>query len=235
MALGRQDRVSVRHATTLLCDSNYMASVIAHTYGRLARVTYPGVDLSAFRLESGTRSDRALSVGALDPTKGHDLVVRALATLHPGERPGLDIVYERALDGYSTFLVALGRDLGVDVALHRGLTDAVLARMYGSALVTICAATLEPFGLTVLESTAVGTPVIAANEGGFRETVQQGRNGLLVERNPASLAAGIRQIKHGALSDPAQVSLNAVAWSWERTADGVCSALDEAVLTGITN
>jgi len=38
----------------------------------------------------------------------------------------------------------------------------------------------EPFGLSVVESMACGTPVIAFNRGSMPEIIQDGRNGFLV-------------------------------------------------------
>jgi len=39
----------------------------------------------------------------------------------------------------------------------------------------------EPFGLTMIEAMACGTPVIAFNRGSVREIVQDGRTGFMVD------------------------------------------------------
>lgn len=50
----------------------------------------------------------------------------------------------------------------------------------------------EAFGLVAVEAMEYGIPVIASNEGGIPEVVENGVNGLLVEKNnPISLAEAI--------------------------------------------
>ena len=50
---------------------------------------------------------------------------------------------------------------------------------------------LEPFGFAPLEANACGLPVIAVAEGGVRETVTDGLNGLLVEYDVNEMARAI--------------------------------------------
>jgi glycosyltransferase involved in cell wall biosynthesis len=54
---------------------------------------------------------------------------------------------------------------------------------------------LEPFGLAPLEANACGTAVVAVAEGGIRETVFEGINGLLVnDARPAAIARAISRL-----------------------------------------
>jgi glycosyltransferase involved in cell wall biosynthesis len=62
------------------------------------------------------------------------------------------------------------------------------------ATLLICTARLEPFGFGVLEANACGLPVVAVAEGGFRETVQHGLNGFLVDTDPTSIADAANQL-----------------------------------------
>jgi glycosyltransferase involved in cell wall biosynthesis len=57
--------------------------------------------------------------------------------------------------------------------------------------VAVCAAELEPIGFTPLEAMACGTPVVAVREGGYKETVVDGHNGRLLERDADCLGAAI--------------------------------------------
>jgi len=57
----------------------------------------------------------------------------------------------------------------------------------------------EPFGLVVIEAMSVGTPVIAADAGGPRSIVENGRSGILTK--PGDAAELARAIK-GLLDDP---------------------------------
>lgn len=234
--LRRQDRAAALAATRIACNSYYSAESIRRGYGRDAIVCYPGVDTDAFDLGPGTPAGvrpSVMSVGALEAVKGHDLVVRALALVPQPVRPRLIVVYERCDDSYRREVERLAASTGVEVRLHQGISDAELARLYGSAAVTALAARLEPFGLVPLESMACGTPVIAVREAGYRETVEDGVSGYLVERSPEALAEGIARILRGALgrSRP-DVRAGAVErWAWDaavkRHVEALAATADE--------
>jgi glycosyltransferase involved in cell wall biosynthesis len=124
------------------------------------------------------------------------------------------------------------RTAGVELTVETGLDDLALAERYRSSLATICAARLEPFGLTAIESLAAGTPVVAVDEGGFRETVRDGFDGYLVEPDAASLAAGIARV----VDDPegaeklgragsGEVSRS---WTWEASGERLQALLRAA-------
>jgi glycosyltransferase involved in cell wall biosynthesis len=54
---------------------------------------------------------------------------------------------------------------------------------------------LEPFGFAPLEANACGLPVIAVAEGGVRETIIDGVNGLLVQHQPQAMAHAIERLR----------------------------------------
>lgn len=231
----RRDRRAVAAVDHVLCNSHFSSDMLTAAYGIDPVVCYLGVDSNVFRpsdefpVGSNVVPLRVLSVGALHPVKGHDLA--AAATAHAANassaRGELHVVYERERTGYASELGRLARSLGIDLHLHRGITDEGLVDLYRSARVTICAARLEPFGLTALESTSCGTPVVAINQGGYRETIIDGVNGYLAERNATSLGEGIVRIVRGDLRTTpatlhAQVSRD---WSWDAAAERIANQL----------
>jgi len=218
--LRRRDSAAALAATRIACNSYYSAEWIQRSYGRDATVCYPGVDTEVFDTGPGPPPGvrpSVMSVGALEAVKGHDLVVRALALIPEPVRPALDLVYERGDDSYRREVERLAAAAGVEVRLHRGIPDAELAQLYRSAAATALAARLEPFGLVPLESMACGTPVVAVREAGYRETVQDGVGGYLVERSPAAVADGIARVLRRALGrSRAEVRAGVVdRWSWD--------------------
>lgn len=234
--VGRLDRRAVGAAGTLVCNSAFSAESIARAYGRSASVCHLGVDPTMFSLPDppadrrGTRHS-VMSVGALDPSKGHDLVIDALALIPAARRPVLDLVYERAAPGYGDLLRARAGALNVEIRLHHGISDPELVRLYGAAVATVCAAHLEPFGLTPLESISCGTPVAAVREGGYRETVTHGVNGELVERSPRALATAIEHLAVASRGrDPLAVRSTVIPeWTWDGTVARLMAVLVGAV------
>jgi glycosyltransferase involved in cell wall biosynthesis len=81
----------------------------------------------------------------------------------------------------------------------------------------------EGWGLVVTESNAMGTPVIAYDVNGLRDSVSEGRNGIIVNQNtPESMADSAL----GLLKDPQKIhelSISALDYSrqfsWDKTAD----------------
>ena len=134
-----------------------------------------------------------LFVGRIQPLKGADVAVRALA----------------ACSSEHATLVVVGGPSGPDGAseLRRvralvaqsGLADRVrfvapqphdrLPDFYRAADVCLVPSRSESFGLVALEAAACGTPVVAAAVGGLRTLVVDGETGFLVEgRDPADYA-----------------------------------------------
>ena len=199
--LAAEDRENARHPTTIAVNSVYSRERAWAAYEREAEVCRLGVDPEAFA-PAGPRPARrreVLSVGAPIDAKNHLLVIAALARLPAEGRPALRVVLPRPAGADRLRAAAAAARVALEV--DPGLGEAELAGRYQSALATGCAARLEPFGLTAIESMAAGTPVVAVREGGFRETVEDGVTGFLVEPDAAALAAGIERLA----ADPALV------------------------------
>jgi len=218
------DAAAVRAADCVATNSYFSAESIQRSYGRDAVVCYLGIGTASFDLapDEPPHDDQpsVISVGGLDPMKGHDVVIRSLGLLPPASRPVLDVVYERVHPGYRTTLEGVAEDHGVHLRLHSGITDEELASLYRAASATVAAARLEPFGLVPLESLACGTPVVAVREGGYRETVEHEVNGLLVDRSPIDIAQAIDRTLKVGLDRTRQELRNTVVpkWDWDHAA-----------------
>jgi glycosyltransferase involved in cell wall biosynthesis len=210
------DVAGTRASRVLVANSRYAADYIDRVYGVTAQVCYLGVDLETFRELDLDRELLVLSVGGLHPFKGHDIVIRGLGLLPASDRPRLSIVADRGDAGEESVLRGLAARLGVNMTVLWGVSDFELAQEYNRARATVCASRLEPFGLVPLESMACGTPVVAVNQGGYRESVQDNRNGVLVDRNPPAVAAGLtRVLRPGFWEALHSAALREVqGWTW---------------------
>ena len=223
--LRRLDRANTLAATTVLVNSHYSRETLYRIYGIFAHVGRLGVDTELFRPLSLDKDQRVVSVGALTPNKGFDLVIRSLAQIDASQRPGLTIISNHVNAAEHGYLRNLADSLGVAVDFRAGVSDDELVESYNHALLTVYAPVMEPFGFVPLESMACGTPVVGVNEAGVRETIVHEATGLLVERDPGRFAAAIAAL----LDDPARrASLGRqgrayvqAEWSWDRAVQSI--------------
>jgi len=212
-----QDIAACRAAGRLVTSSHATADAILRAYGRRAAVCYPGIDLDLFSPGEHRSHGHLLSVGALHPSKGHDLVIRAAGRVGADRRPSVVVVNERGVPGYAEYLERTAMESGVRLEILTSVPEETLVDLYRGALATVSAAELEPLGLTPLESIGCGTPVIAVDEGGHRETVQPGVTGLLVSPDEVAIAEAIAAILDGRVRFDPCVLRSAVDphWRWE--------------------
>jgi glycosyltransferase involved in cell wall biosynthesis len=166
-------------------------------------VAEPGAD--AADLAPGTATAGALlSVAAVIPGKGHDVLLDALAML-----AGLrwHCLCVGSLERDPAFAESLRRrvlDGGMEgrVRFSGPQTGADLARSYGAADVLVLPSRSETYGMVVTEALARGLPVVAAEVGGVPEALGHGvdgtRPGLLV---PPDDAAALRDALRAWLED----------------------------------
>src|SRR5690606_40441995 len=94
-------------------------------------------------------------------------------------------------------LEALARELNIaDAVDFRGfVSEDEKLRLYNEAAVFVNPSLKEGWGLTSIEANACGTPVVAADSPGLRDSVVDHRTGLLVPAlDPAALARAIRSV-----------------------------------------
>jgi len=142
-----------------------------------------------------------LQLGRMVPRKGVDNVIRSLSKLNtclPNVR--LLVVGGESDDPDETLTPEIGRLRKIaeeeHVSDHVTFTGRrrreVLKYFYAAADIFITTPWYEPFGITPLEAMACGTPVIGANVGGIKCSVDDGRTGFLVPpKNPVELAKKI--------------------------------------------
>jgi glycosyltransferase involved in cell wall biosynthesis len=118
-------------------------------------------------------------IGRLDPVKGQDIALRALATLRR-HGPVQLLLAGAGPAGWTDWLHAQALALGVAPWVDfLGQVDNVPALLAGLDLV-IAPSRREALSLALIEAAAAGRPTVAARVGGIPEVVQDGVSGLLV-------------------------------------------------------
>jgi glycosyltransferase involved in cell wall biosynthesis len=78
---------------------------------------------------------------------------------------------------------------------------------------TLQTAVEEGWGLTITEAASQGTPAVAYNVDGLRDSIRDGQTGILTDPNPRALAAGIVELLH---NDTTYERLRHAAWEWSK-------------------
>ncbi|MGZ4702096.1 MAG: glycosyltransferase [Ilumatobacteraceae bacterium] len=149
-----------------------------------------------------------LFVGRIQPLKGPDVAVRALAALN---RPDALLLLVGGASGAQgevemQLLRSLITQLGVEgqVRFIEPQPHHILSTYYRAADVAIVPSRSESFGLVALEASACGIPVVAGGVGGLLTLVDHGASGFLVpNRDPELYAEHIAHI----LDNPEQAAL----------------------------
>ena len=183
----------------------------SHDLGREASLLVPGLTTKSTYIPNGVdlgllgeeapASGRApdepflLSVGRLEPVKGHDVLLRAFADL-ASSHPGLRLVVVG--DGSRRWqLSASAVELGVAgrVSFTGQVDRAEVARLVRRCEAVVVPSRSEGRGLFLLEAMAMGKPVVASRVGGIPEVVEDGRTGVLVpSEDPDALARAVASL-----------------------------------------
>jgi len=206
------------------------------------RVIRPGVDTRHYAPLPGldrTLTPSFLYVGRLKRYKGLEFAVRALA-LARRTRPDLRFDIAGTGDARGE-LERIARREGVTDALRflGFVTEEVKVRLLRTAWANVFPSVKEGWGITTMEAAACGTPSLASNSPGLRDSVRDGETGYLVPHGDAEALAR-RMLE---LADrPALVSqlgraarAHAERHTWERTAEATLAHLDEVIVSPTTN
>jgi len=134
-----------------------------------------------------------LFVGKLAHFKGVDILIEALR-LYENEYPG-DVTTIIAGDGeLATSLKKQAKDGNLnDLHFMGHLNSTQLRELYSTADVSLVPSRREPFGLVAIEALACGCPVIATNQGGLTDIINDDVGSLVDVEDAAGLAAAIRK------------------------------------------
>jgi glycosyltransferase involved in cell wall biosynthesis len=185
----------------ILVNSLFSRESVLRAYGLDSTVCYLGVNPDKFRPSYGRRDPYVVGVGAIQPRKNIELAIQAVGTIET-RRPKLIWVGNKTDPGYLATLRQLARSNSVDFEPREAVGDDELIDVLTHSTAMIYTPRLEPFGLSALEAMACGIPVVAVAEGGVRESVVDGVNGLLTEHDAGAIGnAVVRLLEEPALAE----------------------------------
>ncbi|MGC1370948.1 MAG: glycosyltransferase family 4 protein [Candidatus Sulfotelmatobacter sp.] len=193
-AVAREERRSALAFDQILVNSFFSRESILRAFGIDSKVCYLGVDTDHFVNQNKKRESYVVSLGALVPPKNFEFLVESLGRVSASIRPHLVLIANTIDTIYWNRIRKLAEQFQVTIELQHRISDEEIVDILNRARIMIYASRLEPFGYAPLEANACGTPVIAVAEGGVRETIQDGLNGILVEHEPDKMAAAIERL-----------------------------------------
>jgi len=204
-ALRASECTALRCARHVITTSTATARLLAADYDvpsdRLS-VVEPGTERGATRLRRSESAIALLSVGAVVPRKGYDVLVAALAKLK--HLPWRLVVAGDGERSPQTFrrLVADIAALGLTerITLAGTVTAERLASLYASADLFVLPSRFEGYGMAYAEAIAHGVPVVGTNAGAIPETIPGGAGVLVPPDDVEALAATLQRL----IEDPAE-------------------------------
>lgn len=191
-----------------VANSEEVKARIEKFYRRDATVIYPPVTVPGSR--GAKKGDYYFIVSRIVGAKGLDLAVEAAVKMGfklkiAGSPAGYYFEYNNLLEKAKGKVQFLGQ-----------VTDKELATLYKEAKGFLALSKDEDFGITPVESMMMGTPVIAFNGGGYRETVIDGKTGVLFnEYTVEGLMSAVRKFEKSRFNS-SQIQKNAQKFSKER-------------------
>lgn len=250
---------SLRAASSVMANSHFTAGVVSD-FGvppERIRVIHPGCDAEEFRpieldaasrnrlLDGQAHSFVLLTVGNLVERKGHDLVLKALASLRKTIPNLLYVIAGRG--PHEGALRRLAHQLGIaDCVQFKGhVPHHDLTSLYACCDVFLMPSRFLPvdhdvegFGIVYLEASACSRAVIGGRSGGIEDAVLDGKTGFLVDPGEVGALeqAVLRLWRHPGL----RISLGAAGrkrviseLTWSHFGANVRTVVNESVRAGV--
>lgn len=167
------DLKSAQQVDLFIANSKHIQQQIKKIYGRDSDVIYPPIQVEKFSLNLNPRKDFYLAVGRFVSYKKMDTIVKAFMKMKDKKLvligDGADAKKIQSLIAGFPNIVWLGYQHEDELILYMQNAKACIF------------AAKEDFGITCVEAQSTGTPVLALNYGGYKETVLEGTSGYFFE------------------------------------------------------
>jgi len=231
------ERRALAHARHVIATSETTARTLRDDFAVPAErlsVAVPGTERAERAIGGGGDVPHLLSVGAVVPRKGFDVLVAALRELADGP---WRCTIAGSLDRDPTTARALSAQiaeagLADRVTLAGALGPDALDDLYRGADIFVLPSRYEGYGMVFSEAMARGLPIVAAQAGAVPATVPRAAGILVPPDDAAALADALRTLlddpaKRRTLGDAAFAHAQGLP-SWDDTARRVAEAIREA-------
>lgn len=196
-------------------------------------IIYNGIDHSSYSLERKDLFPHLVYVGRVTWYKNVHLLVKAMVSIvKQFDSVRLTVVGEIE-PKYKIFLNKLVKELNLSkhVNFTGYVTEDAKISILQRAWVLVNPSEREGWGIVVIEANACGTPAVGYNVPGLRDSIKDGRTGILIkQKNIEALADAVIEIlENHELRE--KLSKGALEWSrkfsWNRSADEFLKIIEE--------
>lgn len=161
----------------LIANSSYSKDEILKYYKRDASVVFPPVEVDKFKLERN-KKDYYITTSRQVNWKKLDLAVEAFS------KNGKKLVLVGGGAEHQKLVELAGSAKNIEF-IPRISDPLELSKIVAEAKGFVFPS-LEPFGIAPIEALATGTPVLAFNQGGARDYINDGENGVFFDKQSSS-------------------------------------------------
>jgi ADP-heptose:LPS heptosyltransferase/glycosyltransferase involved in cell wall biosynthesis len=189
----------------VICPSGVVARYLKENFGvpeEKIFIINRWVDLNRFKFSEyhlRAKNTLIISIGRISPTKGYEYLIEAfkkIVRFNPYFKLKIIGTPDKSRTRYFEYLKTLVSRFSLSYNVEfTGLRHDIENILTQAHILVAPSVIEESFGRVVIEAFASGTPVVATNIGGFKEIIDDGVNGILVEpKNSEAIAQGILKI-----------------------------------------
>ncbi|MBR0372610.1 glycosyltransferase [Candidatus Saccharibacteria bacterium] len=203
--LRKADFKSAQSPDYFITISEYAREQILKFYKREATVIHPPVEISDFKIKKEKSQIESFPQGTTQVVENFDITKSYITTSRQVNWKRIDLVIEACLmTKNSLLIIGEGPEHKKLVKLADGSELVKFLPLMKKNELAKCLAlakgylfpSLEPFGIAPVEALASGCPVIAFSEGGAKDYVVDGENGVLFKKQTAeAMAKAIRRFE----------------------------------------
>jgi len=185
------NKIDLRYVEKIVCISENVKKRVKKYLNRDSVVIYPPTDIKKYYYKKN--GDFWLSVNRLIGHKRVDMQLKAFSKI-PEEKLIIVGSYEdsKHFEAYANYCQKIKPK---NVEMRSWISEKELIDLYANCKGFLTTAIDEDFGMTPVEAMASGKPVIAPNEGGYIETVINGKTGILIDNiDENKLAEAIKEL-----------------------------------------
>ena len=168
----------IKKINKVVCNSKNTQDRLNKFLNIKAEIVHPPIDCSKYKYKE--HKNYWLSVNRLLAHKQIEIQIKAFQKL-PEENLIIIGSYEKNARQFESYKSYLKKIKPENVKIISWVSDQELKKFYSECKGFIATAKDEDFGMSPVEAMASGKPVIAGNEGGYKETIIDGKTGYLID------------------------------------------------------